>query len=67
MSSESGKIKKIVSSNVNSEVKNTIQVHTSKTIDLDEVLKSSSTGKMITDYYKMHNKFNNYMRILLVD
>jgi len=58
---------KTYSSGVNSELKKTIQEHTSSTIDLDEVLKSSSTGKMITDYYKMHNKFNSNIRTLLVD
>jgi len=58
---------KTYSSNVNSELKKTTQEHISSTIDLDEVLKSSSTRKMITDYYKMHNKFNNNIRTLLVD
>lgn len=61
---------KTYSLNVNSELKKNIQeptLATSSTIDLDEVLKSSSTGKMITDYYKMHNKFNNNIRTLLVD
>ncbi|KAF0754168.1 Uncharacterized protein FWK35_00019550 [Aphis craccivora] len=36
-------------------------------ICLQEVLNSTTTGKMILDYYKINNKFNNSIRTLLVD
>jgi len=36
-------------------------------ICLQEVLNSTTTGKMILDYYKNNNKFNNSIRTLLVD
>lgn len=36
-------------------------------INLGDILSSSSTGSMIIDYYRINNKFNDNIRLLLVD
>lgn len=40
---------------------------TSVTLNLGEILNSTTTGTRIIDYYKEHNKLNNNIRSLLVD
>lgn len=40
---------------------------TSVTIDLGEILNETTTGTMIIDYYKEHNKLNSNIRSLLVE
>lgn len=40
---------------------------TSVTIDLGEILNVTTTGTMIIDYYKEHNKLNSNIRSLLVE
>jgi len=40
---------------------------TSVTIDLGEILNATTTGTMIIDYYKEHNKLNSNIRSLLVE